>query len=57
MDLAKNGLLFEDKWWAADALSVKVDRHFDAICDLDEGYAAVHSELLAVECHRPLDCA
>jgi hypothetical protein len=33
---------------------MKVDSHFHAVSDLDEGNAAVHSEFLAVERHCPL---
>ncbi len=50
-------LLLKDYRRPADSLPLEGDIHFDTVGDLDEGNAAVHSVLLAVEGHRPLNRA
>jgi hypothetical protein len=50
-------LLLEHHRRPGDARANQVDRHLDAIGDLDEGDAAVHAVVPAIECHRPLGCA
>lgn len=49
--------LFEYQRRPANALTFKVHGHLDSIGDPDEWNAFVHSEVFAVECHRPLDLA
>jgi hypothetical protein len=54
---ARHWLLFKYQRWSADALAFQVDVHLDAIGDLNEGNAAVHSVILAVEGHSSCDFA
>ena len=42
---------------AADTCPVETDVDLNAVCDLDERNAAVHSVVLAVEGHSSLDIA
>lgn len=49
--------LFKDKRWSADASPFQVNRHLDAIGNLDKRNPAVHPIVLAVEGHRPFDRA
>ena len=41
----------------ADSLHLEIHGHLDAVGNLDEGNAAVHSVVLTVEGHRPFDRA
>jgi hypothetical protein len=49
-------LLLEYQRRPADSLCLEVDSHLDAVGDLDEGNAAVHTEFLTVERHGPFNC-
>jgi hypothetical protein len=46
-------LLLKDHGRPIDSLPFEVDGYFDPVGDLDEGNAAVHSVLLAIESHSP----
>ena len=50
-------LFLKNQGRTADALHLEVDTHLDAVGDLDEGNAAVHSVVLTVEGHCPFDLA
>jgi hypothetical protein len=50
-------LLLKDQRRTADAFDLEGDGHFDAIGNLDEGNAAIHSVFFAVEGHRPVNGA
>ena len=50
-------LLLEYQRRSADSLPFEVDYHFDAVGDLYQGDAFVHSIVLAVEGHRPCNLA
>jgi hypothetical protein len=48
------GLFFKVQWRTGGSLRLQIDSHLDAISDLNERNATVHSEFLAVEGHCPL---
>jgi hypothetical protein len=50
-------LLFKDHRRGAGSLRLEGDGCLDTVGDLDEGNAAVHSVLFAVEGHRPFNLA
>jgi hypothetical protein len=47
------GLLLEHQGWTTDSIPFEVDTHLDAVGNLYERYAAVHSVFLAVKGHNP----
>ncbi len=50
-------LFLKDQRRPANALTLEVDPYFDAVRNLDEGNATVHTELLTVERHCPCNAA
>ena len=54
---ARDSLLFSNHWGPANPSSMKIDSHFNTVCDFNEGNATRHSVVLAVKCHRSFDCA
>ena len=48
-------LLLKDQRTPADSLDVQIDIHFNAVGDMDEGNAAIHAVVLAIESHHALD--
>ena len=55
--LLRNWLLLKGHRRAANSLPLEGDSHLDAVSDFDEGNAAVHPIVLAVEGHRPFNRA
>jgi hypothetical protein len=46
-------LLLEDYWRPANSFRLQRDSYLDAVGYLDEGNAAIHPVVFAVERHRP----
>jgi hypothetical protein len=51
----KGWLLFEDEGWAANLFGFKGYGDFDVVGDFDEGDAAIHAVVFAIEDHFAID--